>query len=123
MRAGTLTLLLTLTCAEIGLGVAPAFAQAGGAIVGVVKDETGGVLPGVTVEAASPVLIEKVKTAVTDGQGAYQILDLRPGEYSVTFTLQGFQTLKLTGISLATSFTATLNETLRTKTVEETVTV
>ena len=61
-----------------------------GSIAGVVKDASGAVLPGVTVEAASPALIEKVRTVVTDGQGQYKIVDLRPGTYSVTFTLPGF---------------------------------
>src|SRR5688572_25125065 len=63
---------------------------ASGAVAGVVKDATGAVLPGVTVEAASPALIEKVRTAVTDGQGQYRIVELRPGTYSVTFSLTGF---------------------------------
>ena len=67
---------------------AAAFAQA--SITGVVKDASGAVLPGVTVEAASPVLIEKTQSAVTDGAGSYRIVDLRPGTYSVTFTLTGF---------------------------------
>jgi hypothetical protein len=65
-----------------------AFAQA--TITGTVKDTSGAVLPGVTVEASSPVLIEKVRTVVTDGSGQYRIVDLRPGTYSVTFTLPGF---------------------------------
>ena len=66
-----------------------------------VKDASGAVLPGVTVEAASPVLIEKVRTAVTDGTGQYRIVDLRPGTYTVTFTLTGFSTFKREGIELA----------------------
>ena len=65
---------------------ATAWAQSG-AIAGVVKDTTGAVLPGVSVEAASPALIEKVRTGVTDGEGQYRIEDLRPGTYTVTFTL------------------------------------
>src|SRR5205823_642704 len=71
-----------------------------GSIAGVVKDSTGAVLPGVTVEAASPALIEKVRTVVTDGQGAYKIIDLRPGVYTVTFTLTGFSAFKREGIEL-----------------------
>ena len=68
-----------------------AFAQAGaGSIAGVVKDTTGAVLPGVTVEASSPALIEKVRTVATDGEGQYKIIELRPGTYTVTFTLRGF---------------------------------
>ena len=81
------------------------FAQA--VIAGSVKDSSGAVLPGVTVEAASPALIEKVRTAVTDGTGQYRIEDLRPGTYTVTFTLQGFSTFKREGIELTGSFTAT----------------
>src|SRR5688572_3667961 len=72
----------------------PAWAQENSGIVGVVKDTSGAVLPGVTVEAASPALIEKVRTVVTDGEGRYNIVDLRPGTYSVTFSLSGFRTVK-----------------------------
>src|SRR5262245_30175816 len=78
----------------------PAMAHAQSAISGLVKDTTGAVLPGVTVEAASPVLIEKVRTATTDAQGRYTITDLRPGVYSMTFTLPGFSTLKRDGLEL-----------------------
>ena len=70
-----------------------AYAQFAGAITGVAKDASGGVLPGVTVEAASPALIEKVRSVVTDDSGQYRIVDLRPGTYSVTFTLPGFSTV------------------------------
>src|SRR5688572_19054399 len=77
----------------------PVLAQTSG-IAGVVRDATGAVLPGVSVEAASPVLIEKVRSAVTDDRGLYRIVDLRPGVYSVTFTLPGFTTVKLEGIEL-----------------------
>src|SRR3954447_25867527 len=75
-----------------------AFAQS--AIVGVVKDGSGAILPGVSVDAASDALIEKAKTATTDGNGQYRIVDLRPGAYVVTFTLAGFQTIKRDGIDL-----------------------
>src|SRR5688572_22781512 len=75
-----------------------AFAQ--GTITGVVRDDSGGVLPGVTVEAASPALIEKTKSAVTDGTGQYRIVDLRPGTYSLTFSLPGFTTVKREGLEL-----------------------
>ena len=75
---------------------AAAFAQA--SFAGVVKDASGAVLPGVTVEASSPVLIEKVRSAVTDGSGQYRIVDLRAGSYSLTFTLPGFSTVKRDGI-------------------------
>src|SRR6267142_1606050 len=81
-----------------------ASAQSGttGAIAGMVTDTTGAVLPGVTVEAASPALIEKVRTALTDAQGRYQVVELRPGTYTVTFTLSGFSTVKREGIELST---------------------
>src|SRR5215469_9857563 len=80
----------------------PAFAQA--AITGTVKDTSGAVVPGVTVEASSPELIEKVRTAVSDGTGRYRIENLRPGIYAVTFTLTGFNTFKREGIELTGSF-------------------
>src|SRR5215831_19347786 len=76
------------------------------AIAGSVKDTTGAVMPGVTVEAASPALIEKVRSVVTDEKGAYKIIDLRPGTYAVTFTLPGFTTIKREGIELTAGFTA-----------------
>lgn len=101
----------------------PAAAVAQSAIAGVVKDSSGGVLPGVTVEAASPALIERSRTAVTDGQGLYQVIDLRPGVYSVTFTLPGFQSVKREGIELTSSFTATVNADMQVSSVSETVTV
>ena len=100
---------------------AAAFAQA--SIAGVVKDTSGAILPGVTVEAASPALIEKVRSVVTDGTGQYKIVDLRPGTYSVTFTLTGFTTLKREGIGLQGDFTATVDADLRVGVVAETVTV
>jgi len=105
-------------------GVPAAFAQGQtGSIAGNVKDSTGAVLPGVTVEASSPALIEKTRTAVTDGQGAYKIVDLRPGTYTVTFTLTGFSTTKREGIELTTAFTANVNAELRVGGVQETITV
>ena len=81
-----------------------AFAQA--SITGVVKDASGGVLPGVTVEVASPVLIEKTRSAVTDASGQYRIIDLLPGTYTVTFSLTGFSTVMREGIELTGSFIA-----------------
>jgi hypothetical protein len=77
----------------------------------------------VTVEASSPVLIEKVRTVVTDGSGQYRIVDLRPGTYSVTFTLPGFNTFKREGVELEGALTATINADLRVGSLEETVTV
>ena len=94
-----------------------------GTIGGVAKDESGAVLPGVTVEAASPALIEKVRTAVTDEQGVYRIVDLRPGLYTVTFTLPGFGTFRREGVELTTGFTATVNADMKVGSVEETITV
>jgi hypothetical protein len=94
-----------------------------GAIAGVVRDASGAVLPGVTVEAASPALIEKVRVVVTDGEGLYKIVDLRPGTYSVTFSLPGFSTFKREGLELSTGFTATVNADMKVGALEETVTV
>ena len=98
-----------------------AFAQ--GSITGVVKDASGGVLPGVSVEAASPALIEKVRTAVTDGSGQYRIEDLRPGTYTLTISLTGFSTYKREGIELTGTFTATINADLKVGALSETITV
>ena len=98
-----------------------AFAQA--TISGVVKDASGAVLPGVTVEASSPALIEKVRTAVTDGTGQYAIENLRPGIYSVRFTLAGFAAAQRDGVELSGSFTARINADLRVGGIEETVKV
>ncbi len=98
------------------------FAQTG-IIAGLVKDASGAVIPGVTVEAASPALIEKVRTAVTDGSGQYKIVDLVPGAYTVTFTLVGFNTVKREGIALSAGFTATVDADLRVGALEETITV
>jgi hypothetical protein len=101
----------------------PAAAWAQSSITGVVRDSSGAVLPGVTVEAASPALIEKVRSVVTDGQGLYRIVDLRPGPYTVTFSLAGFSTLKREGIDLPAEFTATVNAELSVGALEETITV
>jgi Carboxypeptidase regulatory-like domain len=97
------------------------YAQA--SIAGVVKDSSGAVLPGVTVEAASPALIEKVRTVVTDGSGQYKIESLRSGAYIVTFTLPGFNTVKREGVELTGTFTATINAEMRVGALEETITV
>ena len=97
--------------------------QAQVAIAGSVKDTTGAVMPGVTVEASSPALIEKSRSVVTGANGQYQIVDLRPGEYAVTFTLPGFKSIRRTGIILEGNFTAPVNAELQVGAVEETVTV
>jgi Carboxypeptidase regulatory-like domain len=101
----------------------PASAWAQSSITGVVRDASGAVLPGVTVEAASPALIERVRSAVTDSQGLYRIVDLRPGTYTVTFSLSGFSTLKREGLELPAEFTATVNGELAVGALEETITV
>jgi carboxypeptidase family protein len=101
----------------------PRLVLAQASITGVVKDPTGAVLPGVTVEATSEVLIERIRTVTTDSTGQYRIVDLRPGMYVVTFTLTGFNTLKREGIELTGSFTATVNAELRVGALEESVTV
>ena len=106
------------------LAVLPTMAYAqGSSIAGVVKDASGAVLPGVTVEASSDVLIEKVRSAVTDGAGLYRILALPPGTYTVTFALTGFSTVKREGFVLPGDFVATLNGDLKVGGLEETVTV
>ncbi len=110
---------LALAC----LVMVPSVALAQASIAGMVKDTSGAVLPGVTVEATSPALIEKVRSAATDGGGQYRIENLRPGVYTVTFTLTGFATVKREGIELGGTFTATVNAELRVGAVEETVTV
>ena len=97
------------------------FAQA--SLTGTVRDSSGAVLPGVTVEAASPALIEKVRSATTDNNGQYRIVDLRAGQYTVTFSLAGFSTVKREGVSLEGSFTATINVDMRVGALTETITV
>jgi hypothetical protein len=101
----------------------PTLAAAQSQIAGTVKDESGGVLPGVTVEAASPALIEKTKSAVTDSNGRYTIVDLRQGTYKVTFTLTGFSTVARDGLELPANFTATVNADMKVGALEETITV
>ena len=98
-------------------------AQSTGAIAGVVRDTSGGVLPGVTVEASSPSLIEGVRASITAGSGNYQILQLPAGTYSVTFTLPGFSTVVREGVELTTAFTANINADMPVGGVEETITV
>jgi hypothetical protein len=94
-----------------------------GGIAGVVRDASGAVIPGVTVEAASPALIEKVRAVTTDESGQYKITDLRPGVYSVTFQLAGFSSVRREGIAITSGFTATANAELKIGAVEETLTV
>jgi carboxypeptidase family protein len=111
-----------LVALAIVVGV-PWIASAQATLSGVVRDTSGAVLPGVTVEATSPVLIEKSRTAVTDGQGRYQIVDLRPGTYTVTFTLPSFSVVKRDDVVLTGTAVTTVNADLRVGTLQETVTV
>src|SRR5712691_1125556 len=99
----------------------PLFAQA--SVTGTVRDASGAVLPGVTVEAASPALIEKTRAATTDGTGQYRIIDLKPGTYTLTFTLQGFASVKREAVELSGTQTATIPMEMRVGAIAESVTV
>jgi Carboxypeptidase regulatory-like domain len=112
-------IVVALTC----LTLSPSLAHAQSAIAGVVKDATGALLPGVTVEARSPSLIEKTRSVVTDAQGNYKIVDLRPGTYVMTFVLEGFATVQREGLELPSNFTMTINAELKVGSIAETVTV
>jgi hypothetical protein len=112
-----------IMCALLVPPVASAQQATASGIAGVVRDSSGAVLPGVTVEAASPALIEKVRSVTTDGEGRYNIVDLRPGSYVVTFTLTGFSTFRREGIELPSGFTATVNGDMKVGALAETVTV
>src|SRR3954470_15849033 len=114
---------LTWVALTVALFALPTAARAQSAFAGVVKDATGAVLPGVTVEASSPALIEQVRSANTDANGNYKIENLRPGVYVLTFSLPGFSSIKKEGLELQSNFTATINAELKVGAVEETVTV
>src|SRR4029453_7019071 len=120
MRAITTAIMVVL-----GLVIlpAPSFGQALGTISGGAKDSSGAVLPGVTVEAASPALIEKVRTAVTNGAGQYSIVNLPPGVYTVTFSLAGFSNYQRGGVEVAINFTSTVDGAMQVGAIEETITV
>lgn len=107
----------------IGLAIVPSVAFAQASLAGTVRDVSSGVLPGVTVEITSPVLIEKVRSNVTDGTGQYRFENLRPGPYVMTFTLPGFATVRREGIELTGTATSTVNVELRVGALEETITV
>ena len=107
--------------AAVLLLATPAFSQA--TLAGIARDTSGAILPGVTVEAASPVLIEKSRSVVTDGTGQYRIVDLKPGTYAVTFTLSGFSTIKREGVEVTGAGVTTINADLRVGAVNETITV
>ncbi len=115
--------LLRVVVSCVGLLVLPAAAFAQASITGVVRDSSGAVLPGVTVEATSSALIEKARSVVTDGSGQYRIVTLPPGNYTITFTLSGFSTVRREGVELTGTFTATVDTDMRVGSVEETVTV
>src|SRR5438477_9485420 len=119
MRTLVAAVATTLACVLI----VPGTAVAQSAIAGLVKDTSGAVLPGVTVEVSSPALIEKARTGVSDAQGNYKIVDLRPGVYTVTFSLTGFAPVKREGLELPSNFTMSVNADLRVGSLEETVTV
>src|SRR5262244_3813928 len=106
-----------------GLLATGASAQTSGTIAGAVRDTTGAVLPGVTVEVSSPALIEKVRTVVTDGEGQYKVISLRPGVYEVAFSLTGFGSVKRQGVELTAAFTATINAELKPGSLEESITI
>jgi hypothetical protein len=114
---------LKLTLAASCVGLLPAVVFAQGGISGVVRDTSGAVLPGVTVEASSPALIERVRTATTDEKGQYSMVSLRPGTYAVTFTLTGFATFKREGLELSAGVTLPFNAEMKVGAIAETVTV
>ena len=120
MKARHLLLGAAVVCAVMAL---PSLAFAQAQIVGQVRDESGGVLPGVTVEAASPAIIEKVRTAITDDQGSYRIEALRPGVYKLTFSLAGFSIVARDGIDVPSEVVVTINADLKVGALEETITV
>jgi hypothetical protein len=112
-----------IAIAAWGLVLLPSMTWAQASIAGVVRDSSGSVLPGATVEVSSPALIEKVRTAVSDNTGQYRVIDLRPGTYSVVFSLPGFNQFRRDGIELTGALTATVNGDLRVGDLQETVTV
>jgi hypothetical protein len=123
MRRGIIDTVLVFVGLLLVPGMSSAQGTSAGTIAGTARDTSGGVLPGVTVEASSPALIEKIRTTITDESGEYKIIELRPGTYTVTFTLPGFNTFKRDGVELPPNFTATINAMLAVGAIQETVTV
>src|SRR5215217_1975198 len=119
----TNALLRIALVSAVGVLFIPSLAHAQATLAGTVVDASGAVLPGVTVEASSPVLIEKVRTATTDGSGQYRIVDLRPGTYSLTFSLPGFNVVKRENIELTGSQTLTIPAEMKVGGIQETITV
>src|SRR5687767_5586231 len=107
----------------LSLFLLPSLAFAQGTLTGTVRDQSGAVLPGVTVEASSPALIEKTRTAVTDSAGQYRIPGLNPGTYTLTFTLSGFNIVQRSGIELGGTATLTIPIDMRVGALQETITV
>src|SRR4249920_656200 len=116
----TRRILLVVACLALAT---VASAQQLGTVAGVVKDASGAVLPGVTVEVASPVLLEKVRTAVSDGAGQYRIVNLPPGTYTATFALTGFSTVRHDGVEVSVGVAAQVNAEMKVGAVAETITV
>src|SRR5258705_8681905 len=114
---------LITACAFLGLLIIPSLLYAQASITGVVRDTSGAVLPGVSVDASSPALIEKVRSVTTNESGQYRIENLRPGVYSVRFSLSGFSTVRREAVELSGTFVATVNAEMRVGAVEGTVTV
>src|SRR5688500_2578860 len=115
--------LLRFAAVLVGTVCVPSIALAQAAFSGIVRDTSGAVLPGVTVEASSPALIEKVRSAVTDGEGRYSIVDLRPGTYLIGFTLTGFNTFRREGLDLPSNLNMQTNADLPVGSLEESITV
>ena len=109
--------------AVLGVLLLPAAALAQSAIAGTVRDTTGAVLPGVTIEASSPVLIERTRSVTTDSEGRYAVVDIRPGTYTITFTLAGFNTFRREAVEVPTNTTVPINAEMKVGALEETVTV
>ena len=122
-RKVSASLLAAIAIALTLPGIVSAQGTGAGTIAGVVRDDSGAVLPGVGVEVSSPVLIEKVRATVTDADGSYRVSELRPGSYAVVFTLPGFAVLRHEGIEITSNFTASINAVLKVSTLEETITV